>query len=58
MIKFAVSEKSKKILRKIFFSGFSETDQANFIWALIFWSFLIKQKGHKRFYQITFMGLS
>jgi hypothetical protein len=22
--------------------------QANFSWALIFWSFLIKQKGHKK----------
>jgi hypothetical protein len=39
MIKFAVPEESKKIRRKIFFSGFSETAQANFMWALIFWSF-------------------
>ena len=36
IIKFAVSEWLKKIRRKIFFSGFSETTQANFIWALIF----------------------
>jgi hypothetical protein len=32
------------------FSGISETNQANFCWALIFWSFLIKQKGHKSFF--------
>ena len=33
--------------QKNIFFGFSETTQANFIWALIFWSFLIKKKGHK-----------
>jgi len=32
----------------MFFSGISEIDQPNFCQALIFWSFLIKQKGHRK----------
>jgi len=38
----------KKSRRKIFFSGISESTQANFSWALIFWSFFIQVVAKRR----------
>jgi len=47
ILKFAARSGLRNSVKKnIIFQGISETDQANFSWALIFWSFLIKQKGH------------
>jgi len=37
----------KKSRRKIFFSGISESTQANFCWALIFWLLLYQDKSNK-----------
>jgi len=43
----------ENFVEKYYFSGIFEIDQANFCGALIFWSFLIKQKGHEKLFVPT-----
>ena len=47
ILKFAEIEQSRKFRRKIFFFGISDTTQANFSWALIFWLLLYQDKSNK-----------